>query len=153
MLKDEIKVPKNRNTKKATTSTSKNTKKRTPKTKRHDALPPKNRPSLFLKLIASLIVLLFLGFGVKFALDYTLYANPLIGKWRAQTVLGIVEIEFERDSFSSFGTKNRVSYDVSDNSVVVMDESIKVGNTYKIIDKNTIVSEIGGFKTTYKRVK
>ena len=113
----------------------------------------KRRPSLLLNLLASCIVLIFIAFGIKYTIDHTINFNPLIGKWRAQTVLGIVEIEFERDSFSSFGTKNRVSYDLSDNSVVVMDESIKVGNTYKIIDKNTIVSEIGGFKTTYKRVK
>ncbi|AFL68282.1 hypothetical protein [Sulfurospirillum barnesii] len=135
------------------TSTPKTIQKRVSKPKKKELLPAQKRPSFFLKTIAALVVLLFLGFGVKFALEQTLYANPLIGRWRAQTTLGIIEIEFERDAFSSFGTKHRVSYDVSEQFVLVMDESIKVGSLYKIIDKNTISSEAGGFKTLYKRVK
>ncbi len=64
-----------------------------------------------------------------------------------------MEIEFDRQSMSSFGTKNPVSYDVEENKVIVFDDTIKVGNTYKIIDQNTISTESGGYKTVYKRVR
>lgn len=112
-----------------------------------------SRPSLLLNLLASSVLLFFVGFGIKYAMDHTIYYNPLIGTWRAQTVLGIMEIAFDRNSMSSFGSKNPVTYDVLEGKVIVMDDTIKVGSTYKIVDENTIVSEAGGFKTTYKRVK
>lgn len=114
--------------------------------------PPK-RPSLLLNLLASCVVLLCVGFGIKYAIDHTINYNPLLGKWRAQTVLGIMEIKFDRSSMSSFGTKNPVTYDILENKVIVIDDTIKVGNTYKIVDENTISTEAGGFKTVYKRVK
>lgn len=111
------------------------------------------RPSLLVNLLASCVVLLFVGFGIKYAIDHTINFNPLLGKWRTQTALGIMEIEFDRSSMSSFGTKNPVTYDVLEDKVIVMDDTIKVGNTYKIVDENTISTEAGNFKTVYKRVK
>lgn len=113
----------------------------------------KRRPSLLLNLLASCIVLIFIAFGIKYTIDHTINFNPLIGKWRAQTVLGIMEIEFDRSSMSSFGTQNAVTYDVLEDKVIVMDATIKVGSTYKVVDENTISTEAGGFKTVYKRVK
>mgnify|MGYP001156524008 FL=1 len=128
-------------------------KKRNLKLQSKAAKKSSKRPSLLLNLLASCIVIFFVGFGIKYTIDHTINYNPLLGKWRAQTVLGIMEIEFDRTSMSSFGTKNPVTYDVSENKVIVIDDTIKVGNTYKIIDENTISSEAGGFKTVYKRVK
>lgn len=128
-------------------------KKRAPKAQSTLAKKSLKRPSLLLNLFASCLVLLLVGFGIKYMIDHTINFNPLLGKWRAQTVLGIMEIEFDRSSMSSFGTKNPVTYDISENKVIVIDDTIKIGNTYKIIDENTISSEAGGFKTVYKRVK
>lgn len=128
-------------------------KKRAPKAQSTLSKKSPKRPSLLLNLFASCVVLLLVGFGIKYMIDHTINFNPLLGKWRAQTVLGIMEIEFDRSSMSSFGTKNPVTYDISENKVIVIDDTIKIGNTYKIIDENTISSEAGGFKTVYKRVK
>ena len=128
-------------------------KKVTPRARKTGVQKSPKRSSLLLNLLASCLVIVFVGFGVKYAIDHTINYNPLLGKWRAQTVLGIMEIEFDRSSMSSFGTKNPVTYDISENKVIVMDDTIKIGNTYKIVDENTISTEAGGFKTVYKRVK
>ena len=129
------------------------TKKVTPKARKMSAKKAPKRPSLLLNLLASCVVLFFVGFGIKYVIDHTINDNPLLGKWRAQTVLGIMEIKFDRSSMSSFGTKNPVTYDILDDKVIVIDDTIKVGNTYKIVDENTISTEAGGFKTVYKKVK
>lgn len=128
-------------------------KKRAPRAPKRDAKKKAKRPSLLLNILASCVVLFFVAFGIKYAIDHTIHYNPLLGKWRAQTVLGIMEVEFDRSSMSTFGTKNPVTYDVLENSVIVIDDTIKIGNTYKIVDENTISTESGGFKTMYKRVK
>ena len=67
--------------------------------------------------------------------------------------MGIMEISFERDSASSFGMQKAVSYDVKENEVIVMDEEIKMGERYRIIDDNTITVQSGTSKMTFKRVK
>ncbi|WP_041959705.1 hypothetical protein [Sulfurospirillum arsenophilum] len=153
MLYDE-KTPKKARAKSPTSSKSKTmAKKAVPKTRRPSSTKNSKRPSLLLNLLASGVVLFFVAFGIKYAIDHTINYNPLLGKWRAQTVLGIMEIEFDRSSMSSFGTKNPVTYDVSESKVIVIDDTIKIGNTYKIVDENTISTEAGGFKTVYKRVK
>jgi hypothetical protein len=148
MLQDEKRARKMRTN---TTNSSKKT--ITPRTKRSRAQKSSKRPSLLLNLLGSCVVIALVAFGIKYAIDHTINYNPLLGKWRAQTVLGIMEIEFDRSSISSFGTKNLVTYDVSENKVIVIDDTIKIGNTYKIVDENTISTESGGFKTIYKRVK
>ena len=99
------------------------------------------------------IIVIVMILSMKYMIEPLIWPNPLLGKWRTQTALGIMEIEFERNSMSSFGSKNPVSYDVEENKVIVFDDTIKVGNTYKIIDINTISTEVGGYKTVYKRVK
>jgi len=109
--------------------------------------------SLLFKLFSGAIIILFIAVGIKYFIDQTINHNPLLGKWRTQTALGIMEIEFERNSMSTFGTKNSVTYDIEENKIIVFDDMIKVGNTYKIIDENTISTEVGGYKTVYKRVK
>lgn len=148
MLPDEKRA---RKTRVNTPNSSKKT--ITPRTKRSRAQKSPKRPSLLLNLLGSCLVIVFVVFGIKYAIDHTINYNPLLGKWRAQTVLGIMEIEFDRSSMSSFGTKNPVTYDVSESKVIVIDDTIKIGNTYKIVDENTISTESGGFKTVYKRVK
>lgn len=152
MFQNELAKKKSRANTMRSTRSKTTAKKTTPKSRSGGSKSPKRR-SLLLNLLASCVVLLFVGFGIKYAIDHTINYNPLLGKWRAQTVLGIMEIEFDRASMSSFGTKNPVTYDVSENKVIVMDDTIKVGSTYKIVDENTISSEAGGFKTVYKRVK
>lgn len=109
--------------------------------------------SIFIKFGLGLIVCLLAALGGKYLYDHTINYNPLLGKWRTQTVMGIMEISFERDSVSSFGMKKAVSYDVKENEVIVMDEEIKMGERYRIIDDNTIIVQSGTSKMTFKRVK
>jgi hypothetical protein len=116
-------------------------------------VPLEKKPStLLFKLFTGLIIVLFIGVGVKFYWDES-HKNPLIGKWRAQTSLGILEVQFDQNSMLFFGTKTPVSYDIGEKKVIVFDDEIKVGNTYKLIDRDTISTEAGGYKTVYKRVK
>jgi len=111
------------------------------------------KTSLVFKLFMGAIIALLMVIALKYIIEPLISPNPLLGKWRTQTALGIMEIEFDRQNMSSFGTKNPVSYDVEENKVIVFDDTIKVGNTYKIIDQNTISTESGGYKTVYKRVR
>ena len=113
-------------------------KKVTPRARKTGVKTNPKRPSLLLNLLASCLVIVFVGLGIKYAIDHTINYNPLLGKWRAQTVLGIMEIEFDRSSMSSFGTKNPVTYDVSEHQVIVIDDTIKMGNTYTIVDEKTV---------------
>jgi hypothetical protein len=131
------------------TSVSKNA----PKARKR--LPPKRSkiPSIFIKLGLGLTACLLVVFGGKYLYDHTINYNPLLGKWHAQTVMGIMEISFERDSVSSFGVQRAVSYDVKEHEVIVMDESIKIGERYRIIDDDTISVQSGASKMTFKRVK
>lgn len=150
-----------KNTKKKTTlkprnntpknSTSKNTRTKLPK----QTIAPKHNESssLLFKLFTGGAILLFIAIGVKYAIDQTINHNPLIGKWRTQTVLGIMEVEFEKNSMSVFGTKTPVSYDIQGQNIIVFDDDIKIGNTYKVIDKDTVSTEAGTHKVVYKRVK
>ena len=93
------------------------------------------------------------AFGIKYFVDEILYPNPLLGKWRTHTIMGVMEIEFSRGSMSSFGTETAVTYDVDEKRVIVIDDSIKVGVTYTLVDKNTISKEVGKSKVIYKRVQ
>lgn len=102
---------------------------------------------VFMVFIFAIVVLVG-----KYTLEQTLLYNPLLGIWRAQTAMGIREIVFEKESMTSFGTKTSVTYDIKEKSVIVMDSSLQVGNLYTIIDKDTISSQMGNYKTMYKRV-
>lgn len=106
-----------------------------------------------LKVLLGGLFCVVLGLGIFYTVNHVMYDNPLLGRWRAQTVLGIIEIEFDQHNMYSFGTKNPVTYDVLDGKVIVIDNTIKVGNTYKIIDKSTISLETGASKIIYRRVK
>lgn len=107
----------------------------------------------FIKLVAGLMGFLLLFFGGKYLYDQTINYNPLLGKWRAQTIMGIMEISFERKSMFQFGSQKAVTYDVQEKEVIVMDDDIKIGERYRIIDENTITAQSGSSKTTFKRVK
>ena len=96
------------------------------------------------------IVIAFIFIG-KYGYDLT--KNPLIGVWRAETALGILEVEFDAHSMKMFGAKTPVSYEVEEKRVIVLDTDIKVGQAYQIIDNNTMSTEAGKNKTVYKRVK
>lgn len=105
------------------------------------------------RVVLSIAVVVSVAFGIKYLVDEILYPNPLLGKWRTHTIMGVMEIEFERGSMSSFGTQTAVTYDVDEKRVIVIDDSIKVGVTYTIVDKNTISKEVGKSKVIYKRVQ
>ena len=111
---------------------------------------PKQRLIRFVVFIVVLVTVLFLG---KMVVEKLFFSNPLVGKWRTQTAMGIREIEFQRGSMISFGTKTPVTYDIKENYVVVMDPSLQLGSKYTIIDNNTISTQLGNAKSVYKRVK
>lgn len=126
---------------------------KTPSRVRTVSKVPAKKPSLpVFQIFSGIVIVLFLALGVTFYWDET-HRNPLIGKWRAETKLGILEIQFDRKSMLFFGTKTPVSYDIQADKVIVFDDDIKVGNAYKILDQETISTEAGGYKTVYKKVK
>lgn len=127
------------------------TKKVLPK-KRKSSSKKSIKKKLWFKIGLGIVLLISITVSCKYILDMTLYANPLLGKWRTQTVLGIMEIEFERDSMASFGSKTGVTYTIEDKRVIVIDDTIKVGVPYTIVDENTIMKEVGKSKIIYKRV-
>ncbi len=88
-------------------------KKRNLKPQSKAAKKSSKRPSLLLNLLASCVVIFFVGFGIKYAIDHTINYNPLLGKWRAQTVLGIMEIEFDCNSWIDISKNNAklISYE------------------------------------------
>ncbi|MDD2383131.1 MAG: hypothetical protein PHN18_02980 [Sulfurospirillaceae bacterium] len=127
--------------------------KSTPKVRKRIPQKRSKIPSFFIKLALGLIACVFIIFGGRYLYDHTINYNPLLGTWHAQTVMGIMEISFERESVSSFGVQRAVSYDVKENEVIVMDDNIKIGERYRIIDDNTISVQSGASKMTFKRVK
>ena len=145
------KTPKPRSTKPKpkTTPVSKST----PKVRK--SIPSKRSVMrfLFIKLAFGAMGCMLIFLGGQYLYDHTINYNPLLGKWRTQTVMGIMEISFDKESVSSFGTQRAVSYDVKENEVIVMDESIKMGERYRIIDNDTISVQSGASKMTFKRVK
>ena len=110
---------------------------------------PKKR---WVRLLVLIVVIVVVGFDGKIVIEKLFFANPLLGTWRVGTVMGIREIVFERSSMTSFGTKSPVTYDIQDGYVVVMDPSLQLGSKYIIVDKNTISTQLGSAKSTYKRV-
>lgn len=83
-------------------------------------------------------------------------ANPIIGKWRSETVfpnMGNVvnEIEFTKESVSMEGITFKVNYKVEEKRVIVNDEK-GLGTIYKIISPATMESDSMGIKTVYKRI-
>ncbi|WP_442765193.1 hypothetical protein [Sulfurospirillum cavolei] len=126
---------------------------KTPSRVRTVSKVPAKKPSTpVFQIFSGIVIVLFLALGVTFYWDET-HRNPLIGKWRAETKLGILEIQFDRKSMLFFGTKTPVCYDIQADKVIVFDDDIKVGNAYKILDQETISTEAGGYKTVYKKVK
>jgi len=114
---------------------------------------PNESSSLLFKLFTGGAILLFIVVGIKYTIDQTINHNPLIGKWRTQTELGIMEVAFDPKSMSVFGTTTPVSYDIKGKDVIVFDDDIKIGNAYKVIDHDTISTEAGKHKIIYKRVQ
>jgi len=79
--------------------------------------------------------------------------NPLIGKWRTNTVMGTMEIEFDKNTASALGGTSRVNYEIKDNKILVFDEDLKMGTYYTVHDQNTIYTDLMGIRTVYKRVR
>lgn len=82
--------------------------------------------------------------------------NPLIGKWKSETVFpwngkATDIIEFTQDSEYITGMKFKVKYEIEGKRVIVTDES-GIGAVYEVIDKDTIQSKAFGFNTTLKRI-
>jgi len=125
----------------------------TPKVRKRSSPKRSNIRLLLIKVVAGFIGLMLLFLGGRYLYDQTINYNPLLGTWRAQTIMGIMEISFERKHMLQFGSQKAVTYDVQDKQVIVMDEDIKIGESYRIIDENTIAVQAGSSKTTFKRVK
>jgi len=82
----------------------------------------------------------------------TLSNNPILGTWRTNTLMGIMEIKFKSDSMEVLGEKSKVKYEINGNTITVFDTNLNIGTTFKIMNKNTIYSEFMSFKSYYKKV-
>ena len=135
------------------------TRRKKPATKKLSSLSKRNKSkqnnyqSIIVKTLLGCLGVILLAWGGKYGFETLISPNPLVGKWRTQNALGIVEIEFTRTSMSMFGSQTPVSYDINGSNIIVFDNTINVGKTYKLLDANTISTESSGFKTLYKRVK
>lgn len=83
-------------------------------------------------------------------------SNPMIGKWRGETVFPNVgnvvnEIEFTKESVSMEGITFKVNYEVEEKRVIVNDEK-GIGTIYTIISPSTMESYSMGIKTVYTRI-
>jgi len=80
-------------------------------------------------------------------------SNPLIGEWNTKSnILGNHKIIFKDDSIETMGMISKVKYKIEDDRVIVTDE-LGIGTIIKIIDENTLESNLAGIKTAYKRIK
>jgi len=100
------------------------------------------------------IIILILSIGIITLINRTNFKpNPIIGKWRTNTMVGIIEIEFKRNSMTGLGMTGGVTYEIKGNKVLVIDDGLKIGTTYIIHDQNTIYTDTFGIKSIYKRVE
>lgn len=79
--------------------------------------------------------------------------NPILGKWRTNTAIGTMEIEFDKNTASALGGTSRVNYEIKDNKILVFDEDLKIGTYYTLHDQNTIYTDLMGIRTVYRRVR
>lgn len=111
----------------------------------------KNNKNPLLKILG-IAILAFVFFSAYKSTSNTLN-NPILGKWRTNTVMGTMEIEFDKNTASALGGTSRVNYEIKDNKILVFDEDLKMGTYYTIHDQNTIYTDLMGIRTVYKRVK
>jgi len=112
-----------------------------------------NRDRVSNKLLlipATLIILISI-------LSYKIFfTNPLIGTWKSEqkTILGMQlgKIEFTKDKMIMMGILSKVDYEIDGKNIYVTDET-GTGMIFKIIDDNTMYSEMMGMKTKYKKVQ
>jgi hypothetical protein len=83
-------------------------------------------------------------------------SNPIIGKWRSETnypFMGksIDEIEFTDENVYALGMRFKVKYEIDGNRIIVTDE-FGIGTIYEVVDRNTIISNVLGFKTVLRRI-
>lgn len=104
----------------------------------------------------------YLAYGIAFSFamyilthipTWTRSNNPILGTWRTDTGMGVIEMEFNRNSVSAFGATGNVKYEINGNKVLVIDEGLKIGTTYIMRDKNTMYTEVFGIRSVYKKVK
>lgn len=112
-------------------------------------IKPKSKISKNLIIILSLIV----GIATIGTLISSINTNPLIGEWKAtkSSILGMNKLKFTSKRMETMGIVSKVDYEIENNEVIVTDET-GTGMIFKIIDKDTVYSEIMGIKTTYKKV-
>lgn len=145
------KYPKTKQPKRSSKTTS-SAPKRVSRARKNPTPTPSKIRLFFIKftLILSIGALLILGSVTLY--NQTINYNPLLGTWRAKTVMGIMEISFTRNSVSNFGAQRAVSYDVKKNEVIVIYDDIKMGESYRIVDDATISIQSGASNITFKRV-
>jgi len=84
------------------------------------------------------------------------FTNPILGTWQSEqkNFMGIKfgnKIEFTKDKMIMMGIISNVKYEIDGDNIYVIDKT-GTGMLFKMIDKNTMYSELMGIKTKYKRI-
>ncbi len=98
------------------------------------------------------IIALIIFIGIFNAKQNEIEKNPILGKWRNTSALGVIEIEFKKNTASALGLIEEVKYEIGENQIMVFETKNKVGVIYKIHNKDTIYTDIFGTRSIYKRV-
>lgn len=105
----------------------------------------KNNKIIIPSILAIILVLAIVIFNMS--------SNPLVGEWKMtqKSFMGMGKLKFTSDKMIMMGIVSRVDYEIDGDEVIVTDET-GTGMIYKIIDNDTIYSELAGMKMRYKRV-
>jgi len=103
-------------------------------------------------LLIPTIILIITGI-----LSYQIFfTNPLIGTWQSNQkklfTINLGKIKFTKDKMIMMGIISKVKYEIDGKNIYVTDQT-GTGMLFKIIDNNTISSELMGMKTIYKKIE
>jgi len=99
------------------------------------------------------MILAFISISIIIFLNIN--SNPLLGTWKSgqKAMMGIQlgKMEFTKDKMIMMGIVSRVDYEIDGDTIFVTDET-GTGMIFKMINDNTMYSEMLGMQTKYKKV-
>ncbi|PHQ57077.1 MAG: hypothetical protein COA30_02625 [Sulfurimonas sp.] len=105
------------------------------------------------KNIIQYMILAFISISIIIFLNIN--SNPLLGTWKSgqKAMMGIQlgKMEFTKDKMIMMGIVSRVDYEIDGDTIFVTDET-GTGMIFKMINDNTMYSEMLGMQTKYKKV-
>lgn len=86
---------------------------------------------------------------------FNMTSNPLIGKWSTgqKAIMGMQlgKMEFTKNKMMMMGIVSKVDYEIDGDTIYVTDET-GTGMIFKMINNNTMYSEMMGMRSKYKKI-